>query len=86
MASERKTSPPATIAEDMLAGIQEIAEFLGIPERRTYRLATSGQLPGVFQLGRLWYGRRSTLLQEIKRLESERAPVAFGAEEAESCQ
>ncbi len=80
MAIERKTRPPATIADDMLKGIDEISEFLGLPVRRTYRLANLGKLPGVFQLGRLWYGRRSALVKKIERLEGERPPIDFGAE------
>ena len=61
---------PQTLAPDLMTGIPEIAAFLGMPEKRVHRLAHLGQLPGVFRFGRLWQGRKSTLLRNIERLEA----------------
>jgi predicted DNA-binding transcriptional regulator AlpA len=52
---------PAGMAEDTLVGIKAISEFLGLPERQTYRMASTGLLPGVFQLGRLYCGLKSEI-------------------------
>lgn len=60
---------PPTLGDDMIQGIRGIADFLGMQERTAYHLASSGRLPGAFKLGRLWYARRSTLLENIRQLE-----------------
>jgi hypothetical protein len=61
--------PPPAVAADMIQGIASIADFLGITERTAYHLASSGRLPGAFKLGRLWFARRSTLIENISKLE-----------------
>jgi hypothetical protein len=68
-ATDAAKQAPPTLGDDMLQGIKTIADFLGIQERTAYHLASSGRLPGAFKLGRLWYARRSTLVENIRALE-----------------
>jgi excisionase family DNA binding protein len=65
---EADTNNPTPIADDILNGVNEIAEALGQSRRRTYHLLTTKQIPA-FQLGRRWHARRSTLLSSIENLE-----------------
>jgi hypothetical protein len=60
---------PISLHGDMLRGIKAIAKFLDVPERVAYNLVANGQLPGCFQLGRIWCARRSTLLENLRRRE-----------------
>ncbi|WP_424361415.1 hypothetical protein [Methylocystis parvus] len=60
---------PATLKDDLLRGAKEIADFLGVSERQGFHLCATGQLPGVFKLGRIWHARRSTLIEELRRRE-----------------
>lgn len=63
-------NPPQPLADDMLKGIKAISEFIGIPVRQTYYAASSGFLPGVFQIGRQWCALKSELrkgLQDLAR-------------------
>lgn len=62
-------SQPATLKDDVLRGAKQIADFLGENERRVFYLCETGQLPGVFKVGRLWRARRSTLIEELRRRE-----------------
>lgn len=58
------------LADDLMTGIKEISQFTGESERRLYHLAETGQL-ALFKMGRLWCGRKSTLLDQIAKLERE---------------
>lgn len=60
---------PATLKDDLLRGAKQIADFLGEKERRVFYMCETGQLPGVFKVGRLWRARRSILLAEMRRRE-----------------
>ena len=61
--------PPSTLRGDMLKEIKAIAGFLDLPDRQVYHLCATGQLPGVFKLGRLYHARRSVLLEHMIRRE-----------------
>jgi hypothetical protein len=56
-------------AADTLAGISEIARFIGESEARTRHLLAAGQLPGFKQVGR-WRMRKSTYLTHLERAEA----------------
>jgi hypothetical protein len=58
------------LADDLMIGIPAISEFIGVSPRKGYHLAETGQLRGLFKLGNLWAGRRSTIIQNIAELES----------------
>ncbi len=63
------THPPTSLKGDMLKGVKAIALFLDLPERQVYHLCATGQLPGIFKLGRLYHARRSALVEELRRRE-----------------
>lgn len=48
------------LADDVLDGVREIAEFIGKSERATFHLVHAGQLP-VFRLGKKIHARKSEL-------------------------
>jgi hypothetical protein len=59
--------PTDTLADDLLVGAPAIARFVfgadGAAEiRRTYHLAATGALPGLFKMGGLLAARKSKLL------------------------
>jgi hypothetical protein len=60
------------LADDMMSGATEIAEFIGEDERRTYYMLEKGMLPA-FKFGKgkksVWRMRKSTFRQHIERLE-----------------
>jgi len=56
------------LADDILHGADEIAQFLGITRRSVYYHAELNQLP-VFRLGNQLKARKSTLVQHIAQLE-----------------
>jgi len=56
------------LADDMLYGVEKIAEFLGMPARKVFYLAANAQMP-VFKIGEGWTARRSTLVGWIEALE-----------------
>ena len=57
------------LAADLLDGIPAIANFLGLPVRRTYELAEKRKLP-VFKIGdRKWQARKSSLRRHIDGLD-----------------
>ncbi len=60
------------LADDLLSQAEQIGEFIGEDERRTYRLLETGQIPG-FKMGGRWYARKSTLLEHIAKLEARAA-------------
>ena len=58
----------ANLADDLLSGTQEIAQFFGYQPRQVYYLLERGILPG-FKIGRKWHARKSRLLDHIDHLE-----------------
>ncbi len=60
--------PVDNVANDLLRGAENIAEFLGITRRSVYYYAERGELP-IFRLGNQLFARRSKLLQHISHLE-----------------
>ena len=61
---------PATLADDLLNGVGEIAEHMGWKERRVYHLIETAGFPA-FKVGGVYHARRSTILVWIKKLETE---------------
>jgi hypothetical protein len=57
-----------TIANELMLGAAEIAEFIGFPKQVTTRLLREGSLPA-FQVGKVWCMRQSTYVQWVERLE-----------------
>jgi hypothetical protein len=70
---------PATIAGDMLHGVEEIGEFLGLTHRQAYHVLAAGHLRSAFQLGRSWHARRSALLAEIEEKERRASQTGVAA-------
>jgi hypothetical protein len=60
-----------TMANDLLKGIAEIAEYLGERYRRTVYLLEMGDLPA-FKLRGRWYMRQSTYRSFVEDLERSR--------------
>ena len=58
------------LASDLLTGVKEIAAFTGKTERQIYHIAERRQIKGLFKVGRIWHGRKSTLTREIESLEA----------------
>jgi hypothetical protein len=56
-------------AHDTLAGVSEIARFIGESEARTRRLLAARQLSGFKQIGR-WRMRKSVYLAHLERTEA----------------
>jgi hypothetical protein len=59
----------AAFKGNMLKGRKAIADFLDLPEQQVAHLCRTGQLPGVFKLGRLYHARKSALINHVARLE-----------------
>jgi hypothetical protein len=62
---------PPSLADDLLRGAEDIAEFLFGSKgerRRVYWLIERGQLP-VFKLGETWFARKSSLISAIEARE-----------------
>ena len=51
--------------------IREVAEYLKLTEKTTYRLVSEGELPG-FKVGGSWRFRRSEIEKWIKIQEAEK--------------
>ncbi len=58
------------LKDDILRGVNAIAEFRDEKTRRTYHLLETGQIPG-FKEGGQWVTRRSSQLAHIGRRERE---------------
>jgi excisionase family DNA binding protein len=58
--SRHSDGPPARLADDLLSGVRQIADYLGESERRTEYLAERGLIP-VFRVGRRVHARKSQL-------------------------
>lgn len=52
--------------------IQEVAEYLRLNEKTTYRLASDGKLPG-FKVGGAWRFRKSEIDRWIVKQEQKKA-------------
>ena len=59
----------SALSDDLLRGVNSIANFLGQPPRTVYNLLETGQLPGAFKWASRWCLRKSTLLRNIVALE-----------------
>ena len=58
------------LADDLLKGVEAIANYTGLTKRAVYGLAEKGRLP-VFKLdGWKWCARKSTLRKHIDNLEA----------------
>ena len=57
------------LKDDMLTGAKAIAEFLGEDPRRTFYMLEKGQILG-FKRGGRWNARKSTLVNQIEKLEA----------------
>jgi len=58
------------LKDDVLRGVNAIAEYRNEKPRRTYHLLETGQIPG-FKEGGQWVTRRSSQLAHIDRREAE---------------
>lgn len=58
------------LADDLLEGVDQIAEFLGKRPRQVEHLLRCGALPVVFRIGTMWHARRSSLTKLIAELEA----------------
>jgi hypothetical protein len=67
--SPHSETEATTLKGDMLKGVKQISNFLDLSERQIFHLCSTGQLTSAFKLGRLWYARKSTLLEELRRRE-----------------
>jgi hypothetical protein len=77
------------LADDLLRGVKEIAEFYGRKPRTVSHWLDNGLVPGAFKLGGMWHLRRSTARRGIEELErgagcsaGDEAPKAGGADAA----
>jgi len=64
----------AAIGDDLVSGGKGIAAFWKMPERKARHLMTTGQLPGAFQMGGLWYLSKSAAQKAVKALASAGMP------------
>jgi excisionase family DNA binding protein len=55
--------------QDLLYGTIKIAEFLGIPRRAVEHLVETKRIP-YFKMGKVVCARRSTLTEQMERLEA----------------
>ena len=59
------------LADDLLEGVDQIAEFLGKRPRQVEHLLRCGALPVVFRIGTMvWHARKSSLTRLIAELEA----------------
>jgi hypothetical protein len=58
------TGSPATDAEDIVWGAEQIGHVIGVDVRRAFYLLTRGLLPAK-QVGRAWVASRSKLLAAV---------------------
>jgi hypothetical protein len=50
------------LGDDIIRGMAAIAQFLGMPERKAFYLASHGSLPGVFKEGNSWVALKSEIV------------------------
>ena len=60
-----------SLADDILAGVDAIAAFIGKEPRKVYYMLSRGQIPGAFKYpnSKIWHGRKSTLLRRHDSME-----------------
>jgi len=56
------------LGDDLMIGARVIAEWLGVPERKVFYWAGSGDIP-LFKIGNQWAARKSTLTRHFAKLE-----------------
>jgi excisionase family DNA binding protein len=59
----------ASLADDLLQGVAQIADYIGRPARNTYYLAEKGLIPA-FKFGGKWCARKSSLNRYVDELEA----------------
>ena len=59
----------SVLADDILYGVEKIADFLGCSRRRVYYMIGRGQIP-TFKFGNIHCARPSTLLRHIESMEA----------------
>ena len=57
------------LADDLMTGVVEIADYLGTTRRRTFYLVEKGHIPA-FKIGGRWCCRKSSLLAHMGQLEA----------------
>src|ERR1700757_4382322 len=62
------------LGNDLVSGGAAIADWYGMPERRARNLMEKHELPGAFQLGRIWYLSKSRARAAIEALASATMP------------
>ena len=72
MNDEPNLTSVAPLADDLLTGATEIAQFLGLRRSRVYALLNAEAVPA-FRLGSVWQARRSTLVRHFAALEARSA-------------
>ncbi len=60
------------LADDLMIGVVEIAEYLGTTRRRTFYLVEKGHIPA-FKIGGRWGCRKSSLVAHLEQLEASAA-------------
>ena len=65
--SEPAAADPVPLADDLLRGCVQIAEFLGESERRTFYLLQTGQIPAG-KVGTVWIASKTALRSHFWRL------------------
>jgi hypothetical protein len=72
------TNDEDAVGDDLISGGKGIAAFWRMPERKCRHLLATGQLPGAFQMGGLWYQSKSAAQEAVR----ERALASVKAEGA----
>jgi hypothetical protein len=67
--------PNRTLAEDLLDGAEDFANFLGWPVRRVFYLLEKGLIPAR-KTGNRWTGLKSRVRQHFEAVEDENDAVA----------
>jgi predicted DNA-binding transcriptional regulator AlpA len=60
---DNKNTP---LSDDIILGMKEIAAFRGMSERKAYHLASRGLLPGVFKMGKGYFGSKSAARDAVR--------------------
>jgi hypothetical protein len=60
------TNDEDAVGDDLISGGKGIAAFWRMPERKCRHLLATGQLPGAFQMGGLWYQSKSAAQEAVR--------------------
>jgi hypothetical protein len=60
------TNDEDAVGNDLISGGKGIAAFWRMSERKCRHLLATGQLPGAFQLGGLWYQSKSVAQEAVR--------------------